>query len=75
MKRLIIEPMPDLPRDPRAYRCLECGMVVPWSQWTPAQREAWEWDATVPNCCDVCWAGKKALSCETSGLGFVWEGE
>lgn len=75
MKRLTVTPMPDIPPDPRAYRCLECGVVVPWSQWKAEQREAWEWDSTVPNCCDRCWAGRKVLSTETSGVGFCWEGE
>ena len=54
MKRLIVEPMADVPADPRAYRCLVCRTVVPWSVWTAEQREQWEWDGEKPQCCPAC---------------------
>lgn len=69
MKRLTVEQMPDIPADPRAYRCLACGVVVPWSQWSPAEREAWEWDGNVPNWCGRC--ERPVSLCENAGL--VWD--
>lgn len=54
MKRLKVEPLPDIGPAPRAYRCIVCRAVIPWTLWTREQQAAWEWDGTKPQCCEGC---------------------
>lgn len=38
MKRLLVEAMPDLPRELRYFRCQGCGTVIPESQCSERER-------------------------------------
>jgi len=66
MKRLIVEPMPDVPAAARFFRCPACRAVTPETAWSEMEVQRYLRDGRETRC-DACYTP------EPADAGMVWD--